>query len=150
MENRFSEKNVYWKLSSLVTQSNAQSAVDSTLLHPLHVCAGTAANDESLRKTMLLKKCANETDLSTVCKHMQEYTEAFPVLHKLYITAFSICNIKWEYLHHFTTVLNLYCIMLHMIKWFWWLVHEKSMNQKHFFPWETRAWCCIERERERD
>lgn len=41
-------------------------------------------------KPMLLKKFPNEADLSSVCKNLQEYKEAFPQLHKLYVTALVI------------------------------------------------------------
>ena len=50
----------------------------------------TLRNEILVAKPMLVKKCSNETDLSTVCKHLQGYKEAFPVLHKLYITALVI------------------------------------------------------------
>lgn len=93
METRFSQKNVdlMKAISSLAPKSSA--FLDSTQLHPLAVLAGTVADNASLKneilvaKQMLLKKCPNETDLSTVCKHLQEYKEAFPELHKLYVTA---------------------------------------------------------------
>ena len=97
MENRFSKKNVdlMTAISSLVPKSSA--FLDDSLLRPLHVlAAGTAADDASLKneilvaKPMLVKICPNETDLSTVCKHLQEYKKAFPVLHKLYVTALVI------------------------------------------------------------
>lgn len=45
--------------------------------------AGAVADNASLKnlillaKQMLLKKCPNETDLSTVCKHLQEYKKPF-------------------------------------------------------------------------
>lgn len=78
-------------ISSLEPKSSA--FLEATLLRPLHVLAGTVADDVSLKneilvaKPMLVKKCPNEADLSTLCKHLQEYKEAFPELHKLYVTA---------------------------------------------------------------
>ncbi|KAG2466023.1 HNRPK protein, partial [Polypterus senegalus] len=93
METRFSHKNIdlMRAISSLAPKSSA--FLDPTLLHPLAVMAGTVADVVSLKnevlvaKQMLLKKCSKETDLSTVCKLLQEYKEAFPELHKLYVTA---------------------------------------------------------------
>ncbi|KAL7378007.1 hypothetical protein ABVT39_007293 [Epinephelus coioides] len=96
METRFSQKNadLMKALSSLAPKSAA--FLDATLLHPLAVLAGTVVDDASLKneilvaKPMLLKKCPNETDLSTVCKHLHKYKEAFPELQKLYVTALVI------------------------------------------------------------
>ncbi|XP_051791533.1 uncharacterized protein LOC127530015 [Erpetoichthys calabaricus] len=77
METRFSHKNIdlMTTISSLAPKSSA--FLDSTLLHPLAVMAGTVADVVSLKnevlvaKQMLLKKCSKETDLSTVCKLLQ-------------------------------------------------------------------------------
>lgn len=94
MENRFSQKNVELMkaISSLAPKSS--TFLDPTLLNPLAVLAGTLAGDLKneilVAKMMLVKKCPNETDLSTVCKNLQEYQEAFPQLHKLYVTALVI------------------------------------------------------------
>ncbi len=94
MENRFSQKNVELMkaISSLAPKSS--TFLDPALLHPLAVLAGTVTDDLKneflVAKMMLLKKCPNETDLSTVCKNLQEYQEAFPQLHKLYVTALVI------------------------------------------------------------
>ncbi|KAL7393712.1 hypothetical protein ABVT39_014980 [Epinephelus coioides] len=96
METRFSQKNVNLMkaLSSLAPKSMA--FLDATMLHTLAVLAGTVVDDASLKndilvaKQMLLKKCPNETDLSTVCKHLHKYKEAFPELQKLYVTALVI------------------------------------------------------------
>lgn len=96
MENRFCKKNIdlMTAIASLVPKSSA--FLDPTLLSSLHVLAGTGADDVSLKneilvaKPMLVKKCPKETDLSSMCKHLQEYKEAFPVLHKLNVTALVI------------------------------------------------------------
>lgn len=96
IETRFSQRNVdlMKAISSLAPKSSA--FLDSTQLHPLAVLAVTVADNASLKneilvaKQLLLKKCPNETDLFTVCKHLQEYKEAFPELHKLYVTALVI------------------------------------------------------------
>ena len=56
----------------------------------------TLRNEILVAKPMLVKKCSNETDLSTVCKHLQGYKEAFPVLHKLYITALNLMILAHE------------------------------------------------------
>ncbi|KAM3616774.1 uncharacterized protein V6R79_023187 [Siganus canaliculatus] len=93
METRFSQRNIdlMTAISSLAPKSS--EFLDSTLLHPLAMLAGTVADNASLKneilvaKKMLMKKCPNESDLSSVCKHIQEYKDAFPVLHKLYVTA---------------------------------------------------------------
>ncbi len=92
MEDRFSQKNVdvMTAVSSLAPKSTA--FLNATLLRPLYVLAGIVADDGSLNneilvaKPLLLKKCPNEEDLSTLCKHLNEYKEAFPELHKLYVT----------------------------------------------------------------
>lgn len=82
---------------------------------------------------MLLKKCPNETDLSTVCKHLQEYKEAIPELHKLYVTALvigvpsALCESSFSTL---SRVLTMYCrTMLHKRKLnLVILAHEKSIT----------------------
>lgn len=77
MENRFSQKNaeLMKAISSLAPKSSA--FLDSSLLHPLALLAVTVADDLKnvilVAKQMLLKKCPNETDLSTLCKHLQEH-----------------------------------------------------------------------------
>ncbi|RXN11427.1 hypothetical protein ROHU_010634 [Labeo rohita] len=96
METRFSQRNVdlMKAISSLAPKSSA--FLDSTQLQPLTVLVGTVADNASLKneilvaKQMLLKKSPNDADLSSVCKHLQQYKEAFPELHKLYVTVLVI------------------------------------------------------------
>ena len=96
LENRFSKKNLdlMTAISSLVPTSSEFLA--PTLLQPLHALSGTGKDYETLKnelivaKPMLVKECPNATDLSTMCKYMHVYKNAFPALHKLYVTALVI------------------------------------------------------------
>ncbi|CAB1429470.1 unnamed protein product [Pleuronectes platessa] len=94
LETRFCQKNLELMkaTSSLVPTSG--TFLHGALLHPLVELAGTDAgclnNEILVAKPMLLKECPNEPDLSTVCKTLQHYKAAFPLLYKLYITALVI------------------------------------------------------------
>lgn len=95
MENRFPTKNIdlIKAVSCLVPTSSA--FLDDKLLSPLHCLAGTAdavilANEIIVAKPMLAKKIPGEADLLTLCKHLQSFKEAFPELHKLYVTVLVI------------------------------------------------------------
>ena len=90
-------------------------------------------NEILVVKQLLFKKCPNETDLSTVCKHLQEYKEAFPELHKLYVTALVIgvssaaCESSFSTLSRVLTPYR--CTMLHKRKMnLVILAHEKSIT----------------------
>lgn len=69
--------------------SKSSVFLHSTLLSPLLVPAGTAAEDVSLKND----KCINQywsrnfhiKQTCPLCKHLQEYKEGFAVLHKLYV-----------------------------------------------------------------
>ncbi|CAB1439450.1 unnamed protein product [Pleuronectes platessa] len=88
LETRFCQKNLELMkaTSSLVPTSG--TFLHGALLHPLVELAGTDAgclnNEILVAKPMLLKECPNEPDLSTVCKTLQHYKAAFPLLTMLH------------------------------------------------------------------
>lgn len=96
LENRFSKKNLdlMTAVSSLIATSS--TFLDSSALEPLHALAATGTdymtlkNEMVVAKPMLMRACANETDLSTICKTVHKYKDAFPVLHRVYVTALVI------------------------------------------------------------
>ncbi|KAI2659484.1 Alanine--tRNA ligase [Labeo rohita] len=95
MENRFFTKNVDLMKAVSCLVPTSSGFLDATLLSPLHLLAGTAdsvslENEIFVPKPILAKEFPDETDLSTLCKHLQMYKEAFPELNKLYVTALVI------------------------------------------------------------
>lgn len=94
MESRFSVKNLELikAVNSLLPQS--ASFLDLGMLSPLQLLAGSEReglrNEMCIAKPMLLRQFPTKSDLSAMCKHMQGYKEAFPELHRLYVTALVI------------------------------------------------------------
>ena len=100
MENRFSMKNldIMKAVSCLLPKSS--SFLDSCSLGPLQRLADnnkesdymSLRNEIQVAKPMLLKKFPSSrgASISVVCKYLQEYKEAFPKLHKVYVTALVI------------------------------------------------------------
>lgn len=96
METRFSQRNVDLMRATSFLLPKSASFLDPSLLEPLQVLAGTEQNSMSLQneiavaKAMLLNKLSTDANLSEVCKCIQQYKDAFPILHKLYVTALII------------------------------------------------------------
>lgn len=96
METRFSQRNVHLMEAISALTPTSSDFLEFTRLQPLAVLAGTVADNESLKneiivaRRMMLKKCPNEADLSTVCKHLQECKDAFPNLHQIYVAALTV------------------------------------------------------------
>ncbi|KAK0141098.1 hypothetical protein N1851_021900 [Merluccius polli] len=96
METRFSKRNIDLMRATSFLLPKAASFLDPSLLKPLQVLAATEQNDVSLQneiavaKTMLLNKLSTDANLSEACRCIQQYKEAFPILHKLYVTALII------------------------------------------------------------
>lgn len=80
--------------STSILQS--KSFLDPSILKPLQVLAGTELNSMSLQneiavaKAMSLNKLQTDANLSEACKCIQQYKEAFPMLHSIYVTALVI------------------------------------------------------------
>lgn len=96
METRFSKKNVDLMKATSSLLPKSASFLDPSVLKPLQVLASTEKNNVSLQseiavaKPLLENKLPTEANLSDVSKCIQQYKEAFPMLHRLYATALII------------------------------------------------------------
>ncbi len=85
MENRFSTKNVDLMKAVSCLVPTSSGFLDAALLIPLHLLAGTADSvsleyEILVAKPMLAKKFPGESDLSTLCKHLQIYKELLYII----------------------------------------------------------------------
>ncbi len=96
METRFSQKNVDLMKATSSLLPKTAAFLDPHLLKPLQVLACTEQSSMSLQneivvaRPMLMDKLPTEVNLSEACKCIQQYKDAFPILHRLYVTALII------------------------------------------------------------
>jgi len=140
METRFSQRNVELMRSTSFLLPKSKSFLEPSLLKPLQVLAGTELNsisfenEISVAKAMLLNKLPTDASLSEACKCIQQYKEAFPMLHSIYVTALVIgvssaaCESSFSTLNRILTPLRR--TMLHSRKKnLVILAHEKEITE---------------------
>lgn len=140
METRFCQKNVDLMKATSFLLPKSVSFLDPSLLQPLQVLAGQELNDVGLQneiavaKTLLVNNLSTDANLSEVCKCIQQYKEAFPMLHKLYVTALIIgvssaaCESSFSTLTRILTPLRrtmLHSRKTHLVI----LAHEKQITK---------------------
>uniref|UniRef100_A0A1A8ETU5 HAT C-terminal dimerisation domain-containing protein n=1 Tax=Nothobranchius korthausae TaxID=1143690 RepID=A0A1A8ETU5_9TELE len=100
MKTRFSKSNLHLMKAVNCLQPRTPSLLDPDMLRPLQKLTGSdkLSNDILVAKIMLekeFKKTDDDhseefVDLSTVCTYLHGYKNAFPQLHRMYVTSLVI------------------------------------------------------------